>query len=154
MSYLDIDQILSEEERIPTVFLLDGAGLGHLDISIESEDLPENTRIELPLWLALAFGNKNMVNLELPKHFERKMRDEILAGAENINLKEFSHYFFEVGSNLAIVTKNEDLKTTLQIAFAGERFRSLMMHSLSRLECAPISLIPNLLVLVQQRINS
>ena len=115
MSYLDIDQILSEEERIPATFLLEGPGLGHLDASIDSTDLPEN-----------------MVNLELPKHFERKMRDEILAGAENINLKEFSHYFFEVGSNLAIETKNEDLKTTLQIAFAGERFRSLMMHALSR----------------------
>lgn len=132
MSYLDIDQILSEEERIPATFLLEGPGLGHLDASIDSTDLPENSRIELPLWLALSFGRKNMVNLELPKHFERKMRDEILAGAENINLKEFSHYFFEVGSNLAIETKNEDLKTTLQIAFAGERFRSLMMHALSR----------------------
>jgi GINS complex subunit 3 len=132
MSYLDIDQILCEEERIPATFLLDAPGLGHLDTSIDSEDLPENSRIELPLWLALAFGRKNMVNLELPKHFERKMRDEILAGAENINLKEFSHYFFEVGSSLAIETRNEDLKTTLQIAFAGERFRSLMMHALSR----------------------
>jgi GINS complex subunit 3 len=132
MSYLDIDQILCDEERIPATFLLDAPGLGHLDPSIDSEDLPENTRIELPLWLALAFGRKNMVNLELPKHFERKMRDEILAGAENINLKEFSHYFFEVGSSLAIETKNEDLKTTLQIAFAGERFRSLMMRALSR----------------------
>lgn len=137
MSYLDIDNILSEEERIPSVFLLDAPGLGHLDVSIDSEDLPENTRIELPLWLALAFGKKSMVTLELPKHFERKMRDEILAGAENINLKEFSHYFFEVGSNLAIETKNEDLKTTLQIAFAGERFRSLMMRALSRYMCYP-----------------
>ena len=97
MSYLDIDQILSEEERIPSTFLLEGPGLGHLDISIDSEDLPEQTRIELPLWLALTFGKKSMVNLELPKHFERKMRDEILAGAENINLREFSQYFFEVG---------------------------------------------------------
>jgi GINS complex subunit 3 len=132
MSYLDIDQILSEEERIPSTFLMAGPGLGHLDISIDSEDLPSQTRIELPLWLALELRKKHFVTLELPKHFERRMRDEILAGAESINLKEFSYYFFEVGSNLAIETGNEDLKTTLQIAFAGERFRSLMMYSLSR----------------------
>mmetsp|Transcript_1441 Transcript_1441/g.2346 ORF Transcript_1441/g.2346 Transcript_1441/m.2346 type:complete len:199 (-) Transcript_1441:1726-2322(-) len=131
MSFLDIDAILSEEERIPSTFLIEGPGLGHLDISIDSEDLPESTRIELPLWLALGFSRKGMVSIELPKHFERKMRDEILAGAENINLREFSFYFFEVGSNLAIETGNEDLRGSLQIAFAGERFRSLMMHSLS-----------------------
>ena len=41
------------------------------------------------------------VKFELPKHFQKKMRDEIIAGAANINLKEFSFYFFEVGLKMA-----------------------------------------------------
>ncbi|KAJ1437630.1 hypothetical protein B484DRAFT_445063 [Ochromonadaceae sp. CCMP2298] len=131
MSYLDIDTILSEEERIPATFIVEAPGLGHLDNSIDSEDLPEQSRIEMPLWLAMAFAKRGMVTLELPKHFEKKMREEILAGAQNIDLREFSFYFFEVGSTLAVEMKNEDLRQSLQIAFAGERFRSLMTNSLS-----------------------
>lgn len=132
MSYLDIDTILSEEERIPCTFRLDAIGLGHLDASVEGEDLPAQTRIELPLWLASVLSKKQMTDLHLPKHFERKMRDEILAGAEHINFREFSYYFYEVGCHLAKEWDNEDLKKTMQIAFAGEKFRTLMMYSLQR----------------------
>lgn len=46
-------------------------------------------------------------------------------------MKEFSHYYFEVGIHLAIKLRNDDLKQILQIAFASSRFRSLMMHALS-----------------------
>jgi hypothetical protein len=83
------------------------------------------------MWLANKFAGKRMVDLELPKHFQRKMRDEIIAGANHINLKEFSFYFFEVGLKMAEVTDDEDLKRILTKAFSGERFRDLMVHSLS-----------------------
>ena len=146
MSYLDIDQILYEEERIPCVLQVDAYQMGFLDPSINNtnnnnnnnsnndnnnifDDLPENTRIELPLWLVLALNN--FVQIELPKHYNKKMRDEILAGADNINLKEFSNYFFEVGTNLAFKLDSDDLKVSLQHAFAGSRYRSLVMHALS-----------------------
>lgn len=147
MSYLDIDQILYEEERVPCVLQVDAYQMGFLDSSISNtntnnntdnnnndnnnifEDLPENTRIELPLWLVLALNN--FVQIDLPKHYNKKMRDEILAGADNINLKEFSNYFFEVGTNLAFKLDSDDLKVSLQHAFAGSRYRSLVMHALS-----------------------
>jgi len=139
MSYLDIDQILYEEERVPCVLQVDAYQMGFLDPSANNnsnnnsnslyDDLPENTRIELPLWLVLALNN--FVEIELPKHYNKKMRDEILAGADNINLKEFSNYFFEVGTNLAFKLENDDLKVSLQHAFAGSRYRSLVMHALS-----------------------
>ena len=148
MSYLDIDQILYEEERVPCVLQVDAYQMGFLDPSISNtnnntnnntdnndnnnnifDDLPENTRIELPLWLVLALNN--FVQIELPKHYNKKMRDEILAGADNINLKEFSNYFFEVGTNLAFKLDSDDLKVSLQHAFAGSRYRSLVMHALS-----------------------
>lgn len=131
MSYLDIDLILSEEERIPCVFNLDAEGLGSLDASVESEDLPSGSRVELPLWLAESLFKKSMVKTELPKHYGQKMRDEILAGALNIDLKSFSYYFFEVGIKLSKESNNKDLRRILAIAFSSDRFRSLMVHSLS-----------------------
>ena len=73
-----------------------------------------------------------MVDMELPKHFEKRMRDEILAGASNINLREFSFYFFEVGMAISIEMNNVELRSILTKAFTGDRFESLMVNALSR----------------------
>lgn len=131
MSHLNIDELLSEEERIPVKFLVEGQSIGHLDANNESNDLPAQSRVEIPLWLSLGFLKKDMVKFELPKHFQKKMRDEIIAGAANINLKEFSFYFFEVGLKMAESMEDPDLRKHLLKAFAGDRFRDLMVHSLS-----------------------
>ena len=49
MSYLDLDLILSEEDRIPVEFLVEGKDLGHLDPNIQSENLPEKSKIEVKI---------------------------------------------------------------------------------------------------------
>jgi len=123
----------SEEERIPCIFRIEGKSMGHLDTLNDLEDLPEGSRVELPLWLACALHEQNIVHIELPKHFEKKMRDEMSAGASNINLRDYSHYFFEVGMKLATETSNADLREILTTAFSGNRFEELMVHALSRL---------------------
>jgi hypothetical protein len=73
-----------------------------------------------------------MISIELPKQYDRKMRDQISAGASNINLQEYSHFYFNVGMALAIETENADLRYTLTKAFSGDRFEALMVHALSR----------------------
>jgi hypothetical protein len=137
MSLLDIDQILNEEERIPCVFRSDAKGLGLMDATVYqgpdgSVDLPLGTRVELPMWLVSALGKKRMVQMELPRHFDRRMRDEISAGAGTINFREYSQYFFTVGMKISKETNDKDLQRILCQAFCGERFQSLMMRSLSR----------------------
>ena len=72
------------------------------------------------------------VDIDLPKHFERKMRDDLSASASNINLREYSHYFFEVGLSLAMAKGDNDLRVVLTKAFAGDRFDALMVQALSR----------------------
>eukprot|EP01033_Poteriospumella_lacustris_P007029 gene7029-5062_t len=72
--------------------------------------------------------------MELPKHYEHKMRDNIAASALNINLKEFSPYYFEVGMELAQHLDDADLQNTVRIAFCGDRYRSLMINALSSSE--------------------
>ena len=49
MSFLDIDEILNEEERIPVTFKGEAMALGHLDSNVESEHLPQGSRVEIPL---------------------------------------------------------------------------------------------------------
>jgi GINS complex subunit 3 len=78
MKYLDIDEILSEEERMPSVFNLDASGLGCLDSTNHSPDLPAHSKVELPLWLAHVLSDKNMVNMEVPKHYGVRIREDIM----------------------------------------------------------------------------
>ena len=132
--FLDIDLILSEEERLPCVFQVDAANMGHFDSTVQEKDLPKNARVELPHWLGQKLQDKNMAKMELPKHFNTKMRDEMRAGAASVNLREFSHYFFEIGLRLSrsAVPPDADLQRTLRAAFLGERFRRLMVYGLDQ----------------------
>lgn len=128
---VDIDEILAEEERIPCVFQVDAKDLGFLDTSIQVSDLPMHSKVDLPLWLAQNLVDKNMVELEIPKYFGPRMRDEIMAGPSAIKLKDFSFYFYDVGMKLCRILRDTDLQRTLRIAFSSERFKALMVRSLS-----------------------
>jgi GINS complex protein len=132
MRHLNIDLILSEDERIPCKFLVEGKNLGHLDSSNMENDLADGARVELPLWLAKSLSELKMVELELPKHYGSKMRDAIMAGAAPINLKDFSHYYFDVGLQLSKIKQDLDLQRSLRAAFSGDRFRNLLLFTLSK----------------------
>lgn len=112
--------------------MLDAAHLGHLHPTVTEEYLPKDTELELPLWLAQSLREKNMVELQLPKHYRTKMRDAITAGAASVDLREYSFYFYDVGIRLSRLLRDEDLLRTLRRAFCGERFRDLLVHSLAR----------------------
>lgn len=60
------------------------------------EDLPEGSRVELPLWLARALEAKNMVRLEYPKHYAARFREDLLAGPEAVDIRDRSNFFYEV----------------------------------------------------------
>lgn len=128
MSFLDIDQILAEEERLTCEFSVDAKDLGMLDPSIGTSDLPAHSKVDLPLWLAQTLAEKNMVEITIPKDFGANRRDEIMAGPSAM---QFPNYFFDVGLKLCRITRDGDLQRTLRIAFSSDRYRTLMMRSLS-----------------------
>lgn len=138
MKVLDIDTMLSEEERLPCTFTCAARNLGHLDNTGIAKDLPMETRVDIPLWLSRTLAAKNMVTIEFPKHYGIKMREEMRAGAEAVDLRAFSQYFFEVGCKLVEMNigssdlTREDLRNTLRVAFLGERYRKLTMNSLAQ----------------------
>ncbi len=102
--YFSMEAILAEEDRVPVVFNTTAASLGFLDPGCKDEDLPAKSRVvrpihppthstssqrpthlplikqELPLWLAQSLEAKNMVRLELPKHYTARFREDLLAG--------------------------------------------------------------------------
>ena len=60
------------------------------------------------------------------------MRDAILAGAEAVELRDYSFYFFDVGLKLSKILRDDDLLRTLRQAFCGERFRKLCVLTLTK----------------------
>ena len=131
MSSLDLNKILSEEERIPCTFTVNALKLGHLDLSAESHDLSETTQVDIPMWLGEQLSSRRVVEINPPKHYGKKMRDEMRAGATSINLRDFSHYFFDTGLHLAHISRDEQLRKVLEKAFIGERYRTLTIRSLT-----------------------
>ena len=71
-----------------------------------------------------------MIEIEIPKHYGPKMRDE-LNSSSTLNLRDYSHYFFEVGVKLSFMTKDEDLRKTLRTSFSGDIFKALIADALA-----------------------
>ncbi len=132
LKLLDIDNLLGEEERIPCEFESSGYDMGHLDMTLNQVHLPEKSKVSLPLWLVRGLVEKNIVRMEIPKHFQKRMREEIKAGPEAIKLRDFSFYFFEVGLIVARVSQDLDLLRTLRQAMSADRFKTLAVRTLFR----------------------
>ena len=75
---------------------------------------------------------KNIVDIEIPKYFGNRIREDILAGAGSVKLRDYSFYYFEVGCKICDIEKDSDLKRTLRQAFSGERYTELMAHAMSK----------------------
>ena len=53
--FLDIDEILADDERLTCRMMQETADLGHLNSNINSVDLPRDAKVEIPMWLAQVF---------------------------------------------------------------------------------------------------
>jgi GINS complex subunit 3 len=130
MRHLDIRNLLCEEEKINCTFRGNAPGLGFLDPTSRAIDLSSQSKVPLPLWLAENMATARYVDIEMPKYFNSKMREAILAGPLAINFRSFSFHFFEMGLRLSHLIDNAHLKE-LRTAFCGERYKALMDRALA-----------------------
>jgi hypothetical protein len=94
----------------------------------------EKTKVELPFWLAKVMTEDCGAEVDLPKHYNRIMRNEINAGPVSIKFREYSFYYFELGYKLAALDTErggKDLLDSLKTAFSGDRYRNLSVRALS-----------------------
>lgn len=110
-------------------FIAGASRLGKLDTSLEnSVDLPANTRIPLPLWLASRIAARLPLLVEIPSTFGRQAQNELRAGSIHVNLSSRSTYFYELGLKLAIVfysnnfSASRDILEMLQNTLAQRSF--------------------------------
>ncbi|KAH9258372.1 hypothetical protein BASA82_000456 [Batrachochytrium salamandrivorans] len=103
MSYLDLDAILMEEERLTVVFekMEGAAGLGFLDSASMSEDLHAGSKVDFPLWLvqdlSQAYPTRRVFNVKTPLAYREMQKIHTEANAKSVDLKAVSGYYYEFG---------------------------------------------------------
>ncbi len=133
--YLDIDDILASEQKVPVEFVTTVHRLGFLNSSSTEENLNEGLKMELPFWLAkkLATRTSNrlpIVSIDLPSCYNRRHRDILSADANVVDLHGKQPYYYSLGLKLVQCNHLEsmDLTQSLLETFLN-RFRKIMDHS-------------------------
>ncbi|XP_071958402.1 DNA replication complex GINS protein PSF3-like [Antedon mediterranea] len=133
-NYFNIHDILASHEKIPCVYEVPILRLGFLDASTDSPDIPPNTKMELPYWLAssLQTRKKKIVSIELPKQYREGHRDILRADANVVDLHKMGPYYYAFGSKLMNFDHVEvdDIGKSLTHTFSA-RFRKIMDSSLN-----------------------
>jgi hypothetical protein len=100
LNYCSIDHILMEEEKIPSTFMTSVYGIGFLDPANSEFDLPADTKMEFPFWLANKLRKFKIVDIDYPTAYERRRLNNLKLSPTHESLGKFP-YFFELGIKLS-----------------------------------------------------
>ncbi|KND02791.1 uncharacterized protein SPPG_01872 [Spizellomyces punctatus DAOM BR117] len=114
--YWDLDAILAEQQKLPSFFRMDVPGYGFLEGNLDV-DLAANTRIELPYWLAEHLALNDYIDLELPKCFGHRVRNDLNASPTSVNLGSLCSYYYRFGVKIINLVVDAMLPDILADAF-------------------------------------
>ncbi|XP_057766731.1 uncharacterized protein LOC130987128 isoform X3 [Salvia miltiorrhiza] len=77
-NYYDIDDILAEEELVPTVFQHAANGVGLFDSSDDADKVEAGSRAELPFWLVRELYLRQLISIRVPPCFDREIGDRTI----------------------------------------------------------------------------
>ncbi|CAI0415944.1 unnamed protein product [Linum tenue] len=98
--YYDIDDILAEEDFVPVQFHKAVNGV-KIDESSERGFVEQDSKAELPFWLARGLHLQQAISIKVPACFNRNTRLEIEADAGSVDLRSRCSYFYEFGCKVA-----------------------------------------------------
>eukprot|EP01134_Creolimax_fragrantissima_P003813 CFRG3813T1 len=147
--FYDLDNILCEEELVPTEFLNDAVGLGVLNSSTSGNNVYGTSmcgsKTQQMHMCAYQLTPMHFVRIDLPKMYAQKYTAKLVAGAETVSMSEWSPWYFllarryaemalngfELGDDL--IRKIEDLIPVLKAGLLI-RFRKIILSDHSRLD--------------------
>ncbi|KAK6146834.1 hypothetical protein DH2020_020703 [Rehmannia glutinosa] len=129
-NYYDIDDILAEEELVPSVFQHNANGVGLFDSSDDTDKVEAGSRLELPFWLVRELYLRQLISIRVPPCFDResKTREEIAADAAHVDLRSRCPYFYELGCKLAPLIGDKTIGPFLLVAFRI-RYREVLIKA-------------------------
>lgn len=97
----------------------------------QSKDLEEDSKVEIPLWLAKAWNERQIVEIDLPRHYTGKFLTGLKVGGDHVNLSEQSPYYYSNGVECAKLCSDENIDRvlpTLTNAFVV-RFKNILLQA-------------------------
>jgi hypothetical protein len=70
--------------------------------------LAQDSRVEVPLWLATTLASRSYVTLELPRVFQPAFREMLLADPTVVDLHSKCSYFYEFGIKIATLSETHN----------------------------------------------
>ncbi|PSR84959.1 DNA replication complex GINS protein [Actinidia chinensis var. chinensis] len=141
--YYDIDDILADDELVPAVFQVAANGVGLFDSSDEMNKVEQGSKVELPFWLARELHLRQAVSINLPPCFNQKTRDELVADAAHVDLKNRCPYFYELGCKLFSLVGDKTIALLLLAAFQT-RYKEVLIKA----QTAAMTVAPKFLTLL------
>lgn len=122
-NYYDVDDIIAETELVKVRFLKDTLWAGALDLSEElnndNSTINHGTVLQLPLWLARALAECGSVAILPPRQFGVRIRADLAAQADAVNLRELCPNWYRVGIKMGKLLPGEGISRMLKSALAG-----------------------------------
>jgi hypothetical protein len=94
----------------------------------KTKQLPRDSRVDLPLWLAKPLAERHIAAVSLPPAYGERMRRRAAAGAECVDLRPHPN-FYGAGLRIAPLVGDALVAAYLRQTFA-ERYRALLADSL------------------------
>ncbi|KAM4614326.1 DNA replication complex GINS protein PSF3 [Discoglossus pictus] len=131
-SFLSLGDLLMSQEKLPCRAESGFPRLGFLEKSGEGEDVPEGSKMELPLWLVkgLYDHKRRILSVEVPKIYREGWRTVFSADANVVDLHKMGPHYYGFGSQLLNFEspENTDIAKSILQTFVG-RFRRIMDSS-------------------------
>ncbi|CUT99576.1 DNA replication complex GINS protein PSF3 [Echinococcus multilocularis] len=161
-SYLNIDDILSTNDRLPCKTRISVHRIAHLLIgSVHSSkrsqpstedamyesDVPQGAKLEIPIWLISSIGSsrRQIFLIELPIIYREIYREVFAADPWVVDLRRKCPYFYSVGCHLSSLLFSEmpAVIATLEDVFQ-RRIKNLMEASINAKKVSIVGLISRL----------
>ncbi|XP_062316846.1 DNA replication complex GINS protein PSF3 [Osmerus eperlanus] len=131
-NFFSLDDILLSHERLASRTECSFPRLGFLEKSSDTRDIPEGTKMELPLWLArgLYERKRRVVSVEVPKVYREAWRTVFSADPTVVDLYKMGPYYYGLGSQMLHFEspENTEIAQAVLQTFIG-RFRRTMDSS-------------------------
>ncbi|MGH0121792.1 UNVERIFIED_CONTAM: hypothetical protein FKN15_068778 [Acipenser sinensis] len=136
-NFLSLDDILLSQEKLPTRTECVFPRLGFVEKTSDTRDIPEGTKMEMPLWLSkgLYDNKRRLVSVEQPKIYRQGWRTVFSADPNVVDLHKMGPYYYGLGSQLLHFDSPENpeiAQTVLQICSVRGWLGSRSYDSLRR----------------------
>lgn len=130
--FLSCEDISAQSQKVTCCFLRQVNGIGFIDPSSESPDVPANTKLELPLWLAKVLYARKLIDIEVPKGYNETYREILDADAAVVDLHKLGPDYYKFGQHLLTlgVKDGADMAKSLVSAF-HQRFHMILDYAMN-----------------------